>query len=135
MQFFFDVRIPVTANFDNIKEEIFCFGKQHNLSINITKESKGYFHKNDDVFVNMLTDIYNSEEGCTKKPYVMSACTYARAFTYGMGFGAGNPEEVKPFPAGHGSAHGADEAHNIDVLLNAIKMYILAIKKIDEYWG
>ena len=50
-------------------------------------------------------------------------------------FGAGNPHEAKPFPAGHGGAHGPDEAHNIPVLLTAVKMYILGIQAIDEAWS
>lgn len=56
-------------------------------------------------------------------------------FDNGCGFGGGNPHEVKPFPKGHGAAHGADEAHNIYVLFDAIKMLILGIKAIDDKWS
>ena len=46
----------------------------------------------------------------------------------------GKQNEKKPFPEGHGSAHGADEAQNIEVLMRAVKIYILAILAIDDYW-
>ena len=45
------------------------------------------------------------------------------------------PVFLKPFPKGHGAAHGADEAHNIYVLFDAIKMLILGIKAIDDKWS
>ena len=66
-------------------------------------------------------------------PAVVAAHT--RLFEHGCDFGAGNCQEVKPFPPGHGSVHGLDEAQNIGVLLDAVKMYILGIKAIDDLWS
>lgn len=95
----------------------------------------GYLLPEDDKMVVLLTDLYNRVSGTDYRPYVMHAKTYARLFTHGCGFGAGTPNEVKPFPPGHGSAHGPDEAHSVQVLLHAVKMYILGILAVDEYWG
>lgn len=105
------------------------------FSLEITQRNPGYYVPETDPMAVLLTDLYNSETNSDDRPYVMSACTYARLFEHGCGFGGGNPHEVKPFPAGHGGAHGPDEAHSIPVLLRAVKLYILGIHAIDVLWG
>lgn len=111
-----------------------AYAKNHGLTLEITKVSPSYFLSEDEEIITLLTSIYNKYSKSQDKPYVMNGCTYARLFKRGCGFGAGNPYEVKPFPKGHGAAHGADEAHNIDVLLHAIKIYILGIKELDDFF-
>ena len=131
----FDIRTPVTLNIDDVVEKLIAYGKKTGLEVKIVKVSKGYYQKPENEIVSMLTELYNKEFNANEKPYVMGACTYARLFDNGCGFGGGNPHEVKPFPKGHGAAHGADEAHNIYVLFDAIKMLILGIKAIDDKWS
>lgn len=133
--FSFDVRLPVSFPVEDALPILQATAAQLGFSLEITKRNPGYYVPADDPMVTMLTDLYNNETNSQDQPYVMGACTYARLFRHGCGFGGGNPHEVKPFPAGHGAAHGPDEAHNIPVLLDAIKMYILGIKAIDERWG
>ena len=130
----FDVRLPVTFPVEEAVPILESAAKQHGLSLKVTKRNPGYYVPETDPMVALLTGLYNRETGSQDKPYVMGACTYARLFRHGCGFGGGNPHEVKPFPVGHGGAHGPDEAHNIPVLLTAIKMYILGIHAIDESW-
>lgn len=131
----FDIRTPVTLDTNDVVEKLIAYGKKTGLEVKIVKVSKGYYQKPENEIVSMLTELYNKEFNANEKPYVMGACTYARLFDNGCGFGGGNPHEVKPFPKGHGAAHGADEAHNIYVLFDAIKMLILGIKAIDDKWS
>lgn len=133
--FSFDVRVPVLTNTDTAAQILEKYFEKSNFKFQIVKNSRGYYIEDNDLILNLLTNLYNETTQSTDEPYVMSGCTYARLFDYGMGFGSGNPHEQKPFPKGHGGAHGADEAHNIPVLLNAIKMNILGIKAIDDYWS
>lgn len=130
----FDVRLPVSFPVEEALPILKAAAEQLGFSLEITKLNPGYYVPDTDPMVSMLTNLYNTEANSNDKPYVMGACTYARLFEHGCGFGGGNPHEVKPFPAGHGGAHGPDEAHNIPVLLTAIKMYILGIHAIDESW-
>lgn len=130
----FDVRTPVSFDLEEAENIIKSFFKEKNVHFEIVNGSKGFFLPSDNEYVALLTNLYNENTNSDEKPYVMGACTYARMFKTGMGFGTGNPHETKPFPAGHGGAHGPDEAHNIDVLMNAVRMYILGIKAIDDYW-
>lgn len=131
----FDIRVPVNFKNDDIIEKLYKYSEANNLLLKVTKVSNGYYHSPENEMISLLTNLYNNEMNLQDKPYVMSACTYARAFKNGCGFGAGSGHEVKPFEKGHGGAHGADEAHNIYVLLDAIKMFILAIKSIDDLWN
>ncbi len=135
IEFVFDIRIPVSRTTDEVVDSLKAYGESHKLPIKIVKVSKGYFQPADNPMVALLTDVYNKEVNANEKPYVMGACTYARVFENGCGFGSGNPHEVKPLPKGHGACHGPDEAHNIPVLLDAVKMLILGIKAVDDFWS
>ncbi len=131
----FDARIPVSVSVEQTARQLRAFARSHPFCVEIGKLSKGYYHSPDQPVVRLLTDTYNREAGTEKRPYVMSACTYARMFDNGCGFGCGSPDEIKPFPQGHGGCHGPDEAHNIEVLLDAVKYLILGIKAIDDHWS
>lgn len=131
----FDIRLPVSFPVEEALPILKSAAQDLRFSLEITKLNPGYYVPATDPMVRLLTDLYNNETDSNDRPYVMGACTYARAFEHGCGFGGGNPHEVKPFPAGHGGAHGPDEAHNIPVLLTAIKMYILGIHAIDASWS
>ena len=135
VRFYFDVRLPVSICCDTVAEQLKGFFAETEFAFEVIKNSAGYYVPEDDPELKMLTDLYNRVTDAQDRPYVMGACTYARAFARGFGFGAGNPHEKKPFPQGHGAAHGADEAHNIPVLLHAIRMYILGIYELDQMWG
>lgn len=131
----FDIRIPVSLEAKSVVEKLSVYGKANDLALEVVKVSKGFYKQPDHEMISLLTDLYNMEFQADEKPYVMGACTYARLFENGCGFGGGNPHEVKPFPAGHGAAHGPDEAHNIHVLFDAIRMLVLGIKAIDDKWS
>lgn len=133
--FYFDLRLPVSYPVRAARDALSAFSGSTGLPLEIIKESPGYYLPEEHPMVHLLTELYNTTTGSADRPYTMGACTYARLFERGCGFGGGNPHEVKPFPPGHGAAHGPDEAHSITVLLDAIKLYILGIRAIDEYWG
>ena len=60
----------------------------------------------------------------------MGGGTYARHFPYAVSFG---PEHVDlPLPEFGGPMHGANEAAPIDKLLEAVKIYILALLRLEE---
>lgn len=130
----FDIRIPVGFSIHRAKKEILRFAEEKGLQVKFLKADEGYYISGDEGIPKLLTDLYNQITQVCEKPYVMKGCTYARRFRRGCGFGAGNPREVKPFAKGHGGAHQPDEAHHIEVFLHAVKMYILGILAVEEYW-
>ena len=129
-----DLRIPFGFSMSEAKEKVLRFAEEKGLQIRILKEDEGYYISGEEGIPKILTELYNQVTQVCENPYVMKGCTYARHFQKGCGFGAGNPREVKPFGKGHGGAHQSDEAHNIDVFLHAVKMYILGILAVEEYW-
>jgi len=64
------------------------------------------------------------------KPFTMGGGTYARHFPYAVSFGPEH-EDVK-LPEFGGPMHGANEAAPIDKLLEAVKIYILALLRLEE---
>ena len=73
---------------------------------------------------------YNEVTGEDAKPFTMGGGTYARHFPYAVSFG---PEHVDlPLPEFGGPMHGANEAAPIDKLLEAVKIYILALLRLEE---
>ena len=132
----FDVRLPALVDLQGVADKIRRYGEEHRISVAVEKLGPGYYQAPDQEIVAMLTGIYNREMNLDQKPGVLlGGCTYTRLFRNGCGFGGGFRDEKKPFPPGHGYCHGADEAHNIGVLLNAVKMFILGIKAIDDMWS
>lgn len=81
-----------------------------------------------------LNDISNEEYETDKKPYVMAGGTYARvmqpAVAYGMGSPLGNVQP--PFPLGEGRAHQKNESVHLLRMKKGFKIYVKALKKIDE---
>ena len=66
------------------------------------------------------------------KPYVMGGATHSRMFPRSLPFGPENidPRRKRPF----GRAHEADEAVCIDDLLSAVKVYVIVLVRLDEYF-
>lgn len=132
--FFCDLRLPVSVELKEAKLKIREFARGNLLEAEFVKQDRGYYISEKEGIPKLLTELYKNETGSEDEPYIMAGCTYARHFQAGCGFGAGQQGEVKPFPEGHGSAHGPDEAQNIEVILRALKLDILAALAIDLYW-
>ncbi len=74
--------------------------------------------------------VYNAVTGENAKPYTMGGGTYARHFPNGISFGPEHPE--RPQPAFAGPIHGADEAACRDWMMEALKIYILALIELEK---
>ena len=75
-------------------------------------------------------DTYNEVTGENATPFTMGGGTYARHFPYAVSFGPEH-EDVK-LPEFGGPMHGANEAAPINKLLEAVKIYILALLRLEE---
>nr|WP_317449078.1 M20/M25/M40 family metallo-hydrolase [uncultured Sellimonas sp.] len=129
-----DIRFPMTMTIGEAKEKIYEFADRYGLQVEFIKEDEGYYISENEGIPKLLIQLHHEIEQSEDSAYIMEGCTYARKFRLGCGFGAGRQNERKPFPKGHGQAHGADEAQNIDALMRAVRLYILAILAIDDYW-
>ena len=73
---------------------------------------------------------FHAERDENKKPFTMGGGTYARHFPYAVSFG---PEHTDiELPEFAGPMHGANEAAPLNKLLEAVKIYILALLRLEE---
>ena len=80
--------------------------------------------------IQTLITTYNDVTGENKKPFTMGGGTYARHFPYAVSFG---PEHTDiELPEFAGPMHGANEGTPFEKLIEALKIYILALLRLQE---
>lgn len=80
--------------------------------------------------VRALLNTYREVTGKPAEPFSMGGGTYARNFKSAVSFG---PEDNDlELPAWAGSMHGPNEAANEQLLRDALKMYIIALVRLNE---
>ena len=79
-----------------------------------------------------LTEVFNWAAGEDKAPYVLAGGTYASKIPNSVAFGPGNAKERFPYGRGRGDAHQPDESQDIGYLVDAVKIYAMAIIELDQ---
>ena len=80
--------------------------------------------------IQTLITTYNDVTGEGKRPFTMGGGTYARHFPYAVSFGRSTPTSRSPDFAG--PMHGANEGTPFEKLIEALKIYILALLRLQE---
>ena len=86
--------------------------------------------RTDNPAVQVCLEAYRAVTGEDAQPYTIGGGTYARHFPNAVSFGPEHPE--RPAPDFAGPIHGVDEAANADWLMEALKIYILALAGLEE---
>ena len=89
------------------------------------REAPPFYMSLDKPEVQVCINAYNSITGENAVPYTIGGGTYARDFPNAVSFGPEHPE--RPAPDFAGPIHGVDEAASREWLLEALKVYILAL--------
>lgn len=129
----YNIRYPVRAKETDIRQRL-EYQLNHAGFAEITFDSNpGYLREVDDV-VTQLTRISNEILHVDAKPYMMSGGSYARVVPNAITYGFGNQKmnQARPFPNGQGRAHQANETISLEALFEGIKIYILALQKLDK---
>ena len=92
--------------------------------------NKPFYISADDAAIQALVDTYNEVTGENARPFTMGGGTYARHFPRAVSFGPERLDTVLPDFAG--PMHGANEGANIDQLMQALKIYILALLRLQD---
>jgi len=83
--------------------------------------------------VKLLCNTVDEVLGTSSEPYSMGGGTYARKLPYAVAFGPHRFDcPCTLFPTGRGDAHQPDECINIQLLLDAVKIYILSLLRLDQ---
>ena len=89
-----------------------------------------FYIEADSPAIQACINTYNEVTGENAKPFTMGGGTYARHFPYAVSFGPEHSDMV--LPEFGGPMHGANEAAPIDKLLEALKIYIIALLRLEE---
>ena len=92
--------------------------------------NKPFYIEADTPAIKACIDTYNEVTGENATPFTMGGGTYARHFPYAVSFGPEHSDMV--LPEFGGPMHGANEAAPIDKLLEALKIYIIALLRLEE---
>lgn len=129
-----DIRYPVTDKAERIKNQLEKKAGEYGAVLEESTWSEPYYIDPEDKKVKAMLEAYREVTGDNSKPYAMGGGTYSRVVPNAISFGPGMTKSTRPdfLPAGHGGAHGPDEALNITDWLTGFKIYIQSVIKLDK---
>lgn len=125
----FDSRYPTATTGETLEAAIrdaVCAGAQ----LTDCAAAKPFYIEADSPAIRACIDTYNAVTGENASPFTMGGGTYARHFPYAVSFGPEHNDMV--LPEFGGPMHGANEAAPFDKLLEALKIYILALLELEN---
>lgn len=124
-----DSRYPTCTNGDTIAAAIRA-AVGEGAALEDVEAAEPFYIGADTPAIRACIDTYNEVTGENATPFTMGGGTYARHFPYAVSFG---PERSDTqLPSFGGPMHGANEAAPIQLLLEALKIYILALLRLEE---
>ena len=124
-----DSRYPTNTSGEQIAAGIRA--KAGDLAEVVVKHDAAPFYMPlDNPAIRACIDAYNAVTGENAEPFTIGGGTYARDFPNAVSFGPEHPERAVPDFVG--PIHGADEGACLDWLLEALKVYILALIELEE---
>ena len=124
-----DSRYPTTTSGEQIAAGIRAHAGGI-AEVTVDRDAAPFYMALDNPAVQACIRAYNDFTGENAKPYTIGGGTYARHFPNAVAFGPEHPE--RPMPDFAGPIHGVDEAASRDWLLEALKVYILALVELEK---
>ena len=100
------------------------------VEVTVDRDAEPFYMSLDKPEVKACIDAYNAVTGEHAEPYTIGGGTYARDFPNAVSFGPEHPE--RPQPDFAGPIHGVDEAACKAWLLEALKVYIVALIELEK---
>jgi len=136
----FNIRYAITDDSSEILRKMSEAASSFNMTWELEKNSAPNYFPKEHPAVEILTDVYNEITGEQKECFVMGGGTYARKLPNAFAYGVGGMKETesdralkaKLFRKGHGGAHEPDEGLNVRQLLEAMKIYAVAVEALND---
>lgn len=125
-----DIRYPDSTSAAAITERLSALAADFGAEFRVASSKPPFSVDADDPAVRALIDVYGDVTGTRAEPFSMGGGTYARKFARAVSFGP--EEEDLVAPEWIGSMHGPDEGASERSLRRALKIYILAILRLQE---
>ena len=122
-----NVRYAIKTDVAQLRRNLSTKCAENGFTLTLFNDSKPCYTPADSPLVLAMDRAVGEFYGDRFKPYIMGGGTYARKLPNAVGFGPETDEHAGPF----NGAHQPDEAVSIDVLLNAIKINLLALIRLD----
>ena len=124
-----DSRFPTCTDGDKLAAQVTA-ALGSGAQLQDVDAAEPFYIEADSPAIQACINTYNEVTGEDAKPFTMGGGTYARHFPYAVSFG---PEHTDlPLPEFAGPMHGANEGANFDKLIEALKIYILALLRLQE---
>lgn len=125
-----DVRYPDSTTSDEMTMICGAHASRFGAEFIAGRAKEPFSVSADSPAVRALLNTYREVTGKPAEPFSMGGGTYARNFKSAVSFG---PEDNSlELPAWAGSMHGPNEAANEQLLRDALKMYIIALVRLNE---
>lgn len=129
----YNVRYPAAANRSSLRAAIRKTLEQKGFSLVSMEDNPPSSIKPDDPVIPMICDTVGQVLHIKAEPYTMGGGTYTRKLPYAAACGPHRFDAPSTlFPNGRGDAHQPDECVSIQLLLDALKIYILLLMQLDE---
>ncbi len=122
---FFDFRVPVTKEIDNIIDTVKNTISKYHLTYQEHDRLGSLYIPADDPFVKQLCDIYKEETGLSPTPLTTGGATYSRMLDNFVTFGMGFPDSVH-------TAHQRNEFITLDDMQKAFIIYAKTFYKLNQ---
>ena len=124
-----DSRFPTCTNGEKLTAQVTA-ALGEGAKLEDVDAAEPFYIAADSPAIRACIDTYNEVTGENATPFTMGGGTYARHFPYAVSFGPEHSDMV--LPEFGGPMHGANEAAPIDKLLEALKIYIIALLRLEE---
>ena len=124
-----DSRYPTNTSGEQIASGIRAKAG-HLAEVSVDRDAAPFYMGLDNPAIQACIGAYNAITGENAAPFTIGGGTYARDFPNAVSFGPEHPE--RPAPDFVGPIHGADEGACVAWLLEALKVYILALIELEK---
>jgi succinyl-diaminopimelate desuccinylase len=125
-----NIRYPECITGEEITKALSKIAVAHNARFEGGEITEPFYISPDSPAIRVLLSTYEEISGRPAKPYTMFGGTYARRFKNAVGFGPG--DEFTPRPSFVASDHAPNEASYFPSLKEALKIFILALWRLQD---
>lgn len=125
-----DVRYPTSITPEEMEAACGKLAAQGGGSFQAGAARVPFYISPDSPAIRACIDTYNQVTGRSDKPFTMGGGTYARHFANAVSFGMEEPDPH--YPDFVGQMHGANEGVPVALVLESLKIYLLAVARLME---
>jgi succinyl-diaminopimelate desuccinylase len=123
-----NIRYAIKTDIDELRRRLEARCDRRGFTVSLFHDNRPAYISLESPVVQTLDAVVTEFYGDRFKPHIMGGGTYARKIPNAVGFGFGMGDAPGPF----GDGHQPDEGIRIEDMLTAIKVYLLALTRLDR---